>query len=169
MFFSKVSFRKPYSSLIQPLKENMDASQPSGTYLKTVKNYMVEYGYLGVSAVFSGTGLYLMLADLGDDPKKLGFGLFGAGLTHAIYGTTRRFRENKRERQRRKREIRKELRYRRMREDLRELTEHMMRDKGKRVRISIIEYSALVNTKWCGSISIVYIIVIGTQVNIVMF
>lgn len=122
----------------------MGAIREFGKYLKTTYNSTVDYMYLGASAAFFGTGLYLVLADVSQDLEKVGFGLLGAGMTQAVYGTCRRLKERRREKARERKERlaelqmkRMELRQRRIAEDLRELTERDMRRRGKKVRITM--------------------------------
>lgn len=119
----------------------MGAIRGIGRYLRTARDAAVEYSYLGFSAIFFGTGLCMVQTD---DLEKIGYGLLGAGLTQAVYGTGRRLREWKKEKARERKERaaelqlkRMELRQRRMAEDLRELTERDMRRRGKKVRITM--------------------------------
>jgi hypothetical protein len=119
----------------------MGAIREIGRYLKTAKDAAVEYSYLGFSALFFGAGLCMVQTD---DLEKLGYGLLGAGLTQAVYGTGRRLREKRRDKARERKERaaelqlkRMELRQRRIAEDLRELTERDMRRRGKKVRITM--------------------------------
>ncbi|GEM_PF-5327363 len=120
----------------------MDTDRGFGKYLRTARDYAVEYSYLGFSALFSGTGIYLAAA-ASDDLEKVGFGLLGAGITQAVYGTCRRLREWKKDKERalKERELELQLRrmeqnQRRMAEDQRKLTEQVIRNSGRRIRIT---------------------------------
>lgn len=105
-----------------------------GRYLKTAKSFAVEYSYLASSTLFLGAGTYIANAT---DADELGYGLVVAGITEGVLGTFRRLRGRKEERARQRKMDRMERRQRRMAEDLRELTEKALRDKGKKVRITM--------------------------------
>ncbi|MEE9406068.1 MAG: hypothetical protein V3V26_01535 [Candidatus Aenigmarchaeota archaeon] len=111
----------------------MGANRGIGRYLKTAKDYAVEYSYLGFSALFCATGLGLTATD---DLKKLGYGLLGAGITQAIYGTGKRLRERRMETARQRKDKRMEIKMARMARDVRKLLEKELREEGRRVRLN---------------------------------